>query len=169
MEWYVLFVKSSKEEEVQKWLDFHFDMETLRSLIPKRRLAQKKAGKSFSIIKPLFPGYVFVCTSMDLNKYKIIKGIPELMRILNYGTYYSSIENDEMATILKLVGCDSVIDYSKVFIENSRAIVIDGPLYGMESIIKKINKHTNRAKVQLNFMGELRYLDVGVEILYKID
>ncbi|MCX7923139.1 MAG: KOW motif-containing protein [Clostridia bacterium] len=37
--------------------------------------------------------------------------------------------------------------------KNSKVLVKDGPLYGMEGIIKKVNKHTNRAKIQLNFMG----------------
>jgi len=42
-------------------------------------------------------------------------------------------------------------------------------LSGVKGIIRKINKHNNRAKVQLNLMGEPRMVDIGVEILYKLD
>ncbi|MCX7920823.1 MAG: antiterminator LoaP [Clostridia bacterium] len=169
MEWYAVFVETSKEEDVQKWLEFHFNKESLQSLVPKRKLKEKRSGKSYSVIKKLFPGYVFIRTSMDLDKYRIITSVPRLLRILNTGTYYSQIEDEEMSLILKLVGEDSIIDYSRIFIENSRVLVKDGPLYGIEGIIKKINKHTNRAKVQLNFMGEPRFVDVGIEILYNLD
>jgi len=168
MEWYAVFVKTGKEDEVQQWLDFHFDNETLRSLVPKRRLKEKKTGKVYYVLKNLFPGYVFISTDMSLDKYKIIRGIPNLIRILNTGTYYSVIDREEMSVILNLVGDNTVIDYSKVFIENSVVIVRDGPLYGMEGIIRKINKHTNRVKVQLNFMGEPRLVDIGADIIYSL-
>jgi len=46
--------------------------------------------------------------------------------------------------------------------------VIEGPLLGMESIIKKVNSHTNRAKILLNLMGDLKTFEVGVEISYKL-
>ncbi|MCX7746941.1 MAG: antiterminator LoaP [Clostridia bacterium] len=169
MEWYALFVESGKEEEVQKWLDFHFDKETLCSLIPKRCLREKKRGISYRVCKKLFPGYVFIQTDMDFNKYKVIKKIPGLIRVLNTGTYYSQINPDEMSLILRLLGDNAVIDLSRIFVLNSKILVKDGPLYGMEGLIKKLNKHTNRAKVQLNFMNEPRMVDLGIEILHKVD
>lgn len=169
MEWYVIFVETGKEELVQKWLDFYFDKEKLSYLVPKRRLIEKKGGKSYQVIKKLFPGYVFICVDMDLEKYKIIKSIPSLIRILNTGTYYSQINNSEMSVILRLVGDDEIIDYSRVFIKNSKILVKEGCLYGMEGIIQKVDKHTNRAKVLLNLMGEPRMVHVGIEILYKLD
>ncbi|AOY76264.1 antiterminator LoaP [Clostridium formicaceticum] len=169
MEWYALFVKTNKEEEVQKWLEFYFDKKTLHSCVPKRKIKEKKAGKFYCVLKTLFPGYVFICTIMDLDKYRIITTIPNLIRILNKGSYYSRIEEKEMSIILKLVGDNSIIDYSKIFIKNCKVLVKDGPLYGMEGIIKKVNKHTNRAKVQVSFMGSPRLIDVGIEILYNLD
>jgi len=38
----------------------------------------------------------------------------------------------------------------------------------MEGIIKKISKHTNRAKVQLNFMSELHLFSASLtlEVIY---
>ena len=168
MEWYVVFVETGKEENIQKWLSFHFSKDILHSLVPKRRLTIKNNGKTYKILKKLFPGYVFVCTEMDIDKYKKIRSIPKLIRILNTGTYYTKIDEREMDIILKLVGNDDIVDYSKIFIENSRVCVKDGPLCGMEGIIRKVDKHKNRARIELNFMGELRTIDVGVEILYSI-
>lgn len=169
MEWYVIFIESGREEKVQKWLDFHFGKETLHYLVPKRRLIERKGGKFYQVIKKLFPGYVFICVDMDLEKYKIIKSIPNLIRILNTGAYYSQINNSEMSVILRLVGDGDIIDYSRVYVENSKILVKEGCLMGIEGIIKKVDKHKNRAKVQLTFMGEPRLVDVGVEILHKVD
>ena len=168
MKWYVTFVETGKEEGVQKWIDYYFDKETQRNMVPKKRLIEKKGGKPYSVIKKLFPGYVFICIDMDLEKYKILKNIPNLIRFLNTGAYYSPIDDSEMSVILRLVG-DDIIGYSRIFDENSKILVKEGCLYGMEGIIKKVDKHKNRAKIQLNFMGEPQMVDVGVEIIYKLD
>ena len=168
MKWYVTFVETGKEEEVQKWLDHYFDKDIQRNMVPKRRLIEKKGGEPYSVIKKLFPGYVFICIDMDVEKYEIIKGIPKLIRFLSTGAYYSPIDDSEMSVILRLVG-DDIIGYSKVFVENAKILVKEGCLYGMEGIIKKVDKHKNRAKIQLDFMGEQRIVDVGVEIVYKLD
>lgn len=165
MEWYAIFVETGKEEIVQKWLRFNFSEEILHSLIPQRKLKEKRLGKIYHVIKKLFPGYIFIYTNMDFCKYKILKSIPGLIRVLATDAYYTMIDKNEMEVILKLTSDNPIIDYSKIFIENSRVYVKSGPLYGMEGFIKKVSKHTNRAKVQLNFMGELRTFDLGVEIL----
>jgi transcriptional antiterminator NusG len=168
MEWYVTFVETGKEEVVQKWLDHYFDQKTQRNMVPKRRLIEKKDGKSYPVIKKLFPGYVFICTDMNPEKYRIIKNIPNIIRFLSTGAYYSSIDDSEMSVILRLVG-DDIIGCSKILVDNSKILVKEGCLYGMEGIIKKVDKHKNRAKIQLDFMGEPRTVDVGVEIIYKLD
>lgn len=43
--------------------------------------------------------------------------------------------------------------------------VQSGPLKGKEGIIKKVDKRKNRAKVQLNFLGREKTIDVGIEVL----
>ena len=58
-----------------------------------------------------------------------------------------------------------VIDYSKIFIENSIVYVKEGPLQGMEGIIKRVDKRKGRATIALDFMGESRMINLGVEIL----
>lgn len=169
MEWYALFVETGKEEEVQKWLNFSFNEGTLHTLVPKRKLNEKRNGKWQSIIKKLFPSYVFIKTNIDLNIYKKIRDLPHVIRILNTDSYYTQIDQKEMSILLRLIGENSLIDCSKVLLENSKIIVKEGPLFGLEGIIKKIDKHKSRARVQLNLIGDLRMVDLGIELLYKLD
>lgn len=68
----------------------------------------------------------------------------------------------------KLVNKDGIIECSKLLKENSKITVLEGPLLGMESIIKKVNTHTNRARILVNLMGSSRTFEVGVEIINKL-
>ncbi|SFJ69869.1 antiterminator LoaP [Thermoflavimicrobium dichotomicum] len=176
MDWYALFVETGKEEIVQKLLRLYFDEHSLYSVIPKRRIPEKKSGRVRHTLKKMFPGYVFIKTNMNDDTFHKIKKIPKCHYLVNNGTYYSKengtyyskIDEEEMNPIIKLIGNGEIVDYSRVYVENSRVFVISGPLKGMEGIIKKIDKHKNRAKILLHFMGVERIIDVGIEILSKL-
>ncbi|MNG29122.1 hypothetical protein D3C84_1144960 [compost metagenome] len=70
-----------------------------------------------------------------------------------------------MSTVLKLLNQQHVIDYSQVFIKNSKVHVQSGPLIGQEEIIKKIDFRKNRAKVSLPFLGGEKIVDLGIEVI----
>jgi transcriptional antiterminator NusG len=137
------------------------------SVIPKRKIPEKRNGKYHCVLKKLFPGYILLNADLNIEKYHVIKCIPELIKILGNGTYYSPINENEISVLLKLTNYDGIIDYSKIYVENSIVYVKDGPLLGFEGLIKKIDMHTNRAKIQINFMGEPRLVDVGLEMFCK--
>ncbi|MBH8598733.1 MULTISPECIES: antiterminator LoaP [unclassified Thermoactinomyces] len=175
MNWYALFVETGQEETVKKLLHLHFDESTLSAFVPKRRVPEKKLGKIYHVLKKMFPGYVLIKTKMNADLFYKIKKIPKCYRILGNRThhskddeaYYSTIDEEEISPILKLIGNDEVVDYSKIYVENSRVFVQSGPLKGMEGIIKKVDKRKKRAKILLNFMGTEKMIDVGVEIIAK--
>jgi transcriptional antiterminator NusG len=169
MDWYAVFVESGKEEFVQKQLQIYFDDSVLRSIVPKRKLTERREGKIFHVIKKMFPGYLLIQTDMDIEKYYIIKNIPKLISILNTDTYYSKINEREIEIILKLMDFNDTVEYSSIYIENSTARVISGALQGLEGIIRKIDKRKKRAKIALSLMGEERIVDLGIEILNKIE
>jgi transcriptional antiterminator NusG len=163
MNWYAIFVETGFEEAVQQYL--YFSLTDLHSLIPKRIVPEKRNGKFEKALKKLFPGYILVQTKLNDEVYLNIKHIPHLIKVLGYETNYSPIDETEIAIILKLINNEGVIDYSKVLIENSMVHVKDGPLKGLEGLIVRLNKHTHRAKIKLNFMGEQRVIEVGIEML----
>ncbi|WP_265445540.1 antiterminator LoaP [Acetivibrio straminisolvens] len=169
MSWYALHVKTGAEEDVDKFLHYHFDDNECYSIVPKRKLTEVRKGQRYEVIKTFFPGYVLINLDMDTSIYYVIKKIPKVYNILRQdGEYYSSISDEEINPILRLLKDTDLIDYSKIFIENSKVIVNSGPLLGLEGIIRKVDKRRGRAKVALNFMGSERIIDLGVEILNSL-
>jgi transcriptional antiterminator NusG len=70
-----------------------------------------------------------------------------------------------MACLRRLLGAGDVVDYSKVYLVNSRVIVKSGPLRGLEGLIKTVDKRKNRAKILMQFMGFTKEIDLGIEVL----
>lgn len=165
MNWYALFVYTGKEEYVEEWLRFYFDESIMTLIIPKRKLTERKQGKIYHVLKKMFPGYILIQTEMTDELYYTFRRIPNLVRVLNSGEPYTKVPDEEMSYTLRLLGEKDIVDYSKVYLVNSRVVVKSGPLLGMEGLIKAVDKRKNRAKILVPFMGSEKEIDVGIEVI----
>lgn len=164
MNWYALFVETDKEETVSKYIKNQLG-DCIRTLIPKRMIPEKRNGVWFDIEKKLFPGYIFILTYMDNVKYYALKQIPHVIKLLTQAPDYDHIKQSEISIILHLTNNNGIIEYSKIYVQNSTVTIIDGPLKGYKGLIKKIDKHSKRIKIQINLMGEPRLVDLGMELV----
>ncbi|WP_186785895.1 antiterminator LoaP [Paenibacillus agilis] len=176
MHWYALFVETGQEETVQRSLKQQFDDSILLSLVPKRKIPEKKMGHIQHVIRKMFPGYVLIQTKMNADRYHSLRRIPHVLRILTNGRkneytpesfHLSSIHDGEIEPLLKLLDSTEILEYSTLkLLSNSSIHVVAGPLHGMENLITKVDRHKNRATLQLPFLGEPRSIAVGVHIMH---
>jgi len=164
MDWYALFVNTGREDSVQEWLRIYFNESVLVSVNAQRKITERSGGSIKHVLKKMFPGYIFIRTNMNTKTYYKLKSIPGIIRMLKTGDYYTKILDEEMFYILRLLDNDGIVDYSKIYIHNSKIIVKSGPLKGMEGLILGVDKRKNRVKINLNFMGLPKTIDLGIEV-----
>lgn len=182
MAWYALYVETKKEDLVRSMIRKYFN---INAIVPKRRLKERKNGHTYEVYRTLFPGYVLVNTRMNVQLYNELKQLPKCYRLLNShmhrsNTYkknmnnkeeaqetfiYSEISDKEMSIVLQLIDKNEIIDFSTLYVINSKVTVCDGPLKGKEGIIKKIDFRKKRARIRFEFDGNERCIDLGIEIL----
>lgn len=184
MKWYVFFVKSGKEDYIRDWLCERFSLAKNEFCIPKKIVPEKKNGEVSEATKKNFPGYLFIHTKMDFKKYYTIISNPDILCMLTYrnkkdkiflynnetkqqeeNNFFMFIHDDEMNVILNLLNVKMILEYSKIFFKDGNFTVTSGPLKGLENKIKKIDKRKKRAKLLIEFAGETKLLDVGIEIV----
>ena len=103
MKWYALFVETGREILVQKWIRYFFDKSDCYAVVPKRKLFEKKQGIKKQVIKIMFPGYVFIHTDMCIEVYYKLAAVPNIIKVLSNGSYWSYIDNNEIEPIIKLI------------------------------------------------------------------
>ncbi|MBY0220521.1 antiterminator LoaP [Paenibacillus illinoisensis] len=171
MEWYVLFVETGKETEVVESIHKKVSDKEIELLTPIRKVPERKNGVISHVFKGVFPGYVFLKTSMDVNVYYKLLEIPKIIRMLNRyeesgtGFEFYSIPENEMELILRLVGKDQIINYSTCSFVNSHLKVLKGPLMGLEDLIDKVEIRKRRVKIKMDLLGENRHIDLGIELI----
>ena len=166
--WYALFVKTGEEEKVREKLEYRFKGSELSFIVPKRKLMERKEGKWKEKIRTLFPGYILVNGTIGAEEYYLLAAVPGLLKVLKNNWDPLEIPEQDMTVIKKLICNGETIDQSRVFIESKKVIVIDGPLLGLEGFIHSIDKRKGRAKIQLNFAGEPRLVDLSVFIIQSV-
>ncbi|OQA17016.1 MAG: hypothetical protein BWY64_02301 [bacterium ADurb.Bin363] len=173
MYWYVLFVRTGREHRVEHLLKETLDNNVFMPFVPLLEVVFKKAGVVKKEVKPLFPSYVFI--ESELLCQQFIKRIStfihlssDIIRVLSYCDTEIAMRECEKQMILSLCNNDYCIESSVGIIEGSKIHIIEGPLKGLESVVKKVNRHKRQALIELEFMGDIRVVNVGLDIVEKI-
>lgn len=167
--WYVLFVKTGDEVKAVNALC----REGLDAFMMTMEVVHRKEGKSFLVKKNMFPGYLFVESDLEqVDFWLLLKSLSSrvsyFMKLLtfdNEGT--SALYPHEKEYLESLLNDKRVMEHSIGFIEGNQVIITDGPLMGYESKIVKIDRHKRRALLEIDFIGEIRHVNVSLEIISK--
>ena len=92
----------------------------------------------------------------------------DIFRVLRYSDTEIALRQSEKQMLLSLCNDDFCIESLCGFIEGGRVYIIEGPLKGFESIIRKIDRHKRIASIEIEFMRGIRLVHVGLEIIRKI-
>lgn len=170
--WYVLFVKSGQEAKAADEINACF----LKEAEPRILFAEtffKKRGIVKKEKKVVFPGYVFITSSLDNETFilkcrNLVSHSKVLMRILCYGDSWCAALHEEDIRLLKLLWAEqNCLEASRGMMEGDQVKIVEGPFAGKESLIKKINRHKRQAVIEIPFMGESRLITVGLEVIVK--
>lgn len=169
MYWYALFAQTGREHKVEQFLKERLDSVNFMPFVPLQEILFKKAGIVKRELKPLFPGYVLV--ESKLNSQEFIKRISSLIYasdiIISLLRYSDAEKKSERQMLLSLCNDGHCVESSSGIIEGDRICVTVGPLKGCESLVKRINRHKMQAWIEVEFMGELRTINVALNILEK--
>ena len=100
--------------------------------------------------------------------YTELKKIPDLTKLLgNDGEDIYPIYPQEAMFLTKFSNRNHVVDMSCGVIENDKIIITDGPLMNLEGYITKIDRHKRIAYVDVELLGKITRVQVGLEIISK--
>jgi len=170
MNYYAIQVKTRSEEKFMKLfralhpevpLPFHF---------PKRKLDIRRAGKIRPSTSAVFPGYIFIEAENDDDiiayqwNFRRTEGF---YRFLKSNQNITPLTNRDLEVVLHFIkNAGPVAGRSKVYFdENSRIIVIEGPLAGLEGKIVKVDKRKGRAKIKLDIYNDSFAIDLAFEVI----
>lgn len=181
--WYVLFVKANTEKRVVGDISNYVKANKIscefEAFVPEsehyfRSKKNREMGRQYAK-RPLFPGYVFIETSLSQDEFieycaQYIYSSQDIIKLLRYGdSDQIALSNDERERFEYLFKGKRYLEHSQGYIEGDKVIVTYGPLVGHEGSIKHINRHNRLALIEFEMFGKLMSVKVALEIIKRIN
>ena len=149
--WHVMYVKSRQEKKVHQLLQ----EKNLISFLPIIETIRQWSDRKKTVLKPLFPSYVFVNISSPLEFQQALS-VDGACAYIRFGKEYASATDKEINQIKLLVGDK---DISDIEINSQLPKVGDikqisfGPLDGLECKVLKVG-NKNKIIVRINSLQQ---------------
>lgn len=167
--WYVIQVRTGSEQVIcdkirqrvtaAYWTD---------CFVPMAEIIHKRAGEYKRLLRPLFPGYLFVISDDITGMADALRQVSDFTRLLKTGETFVALSRDEVDLLNTFAGENHCVSLSTGYIEGDTIVVTDGPLVGYEGLIRKIDRHKRIAEVELSFMERPVLTRMSLEIVSKI-
>ena len=161
--WYVIWTSTGSEKKVLEQIRNKVE----RSFIPYTIASKKIKGEWKSVLKPLFPGYLFADTEDIEGLATYLYKTDGFSTVLKSDKMYCSLSGSEAELIENRYLEGGIFDVSKGYIQGDKITITSGPLKDMEGFIRKINRHKRTALIELELFGHPVSTLVGLEIVEK--
>jgi len=170
MNYYAIQVKTRSEEKFIKLLKNQHPEITFPIHFPRRSLDIRRSGKIKTATSAVFPGYVFIEAEHDqdiINYQWGFRHTKGFFRFLKSNQDITPLADRDLELVLHFIkSAGPIAGRSKVFFnENSRIVVVEGPLSGLEGRIVKVDKRKGRAKIMLDLYNDSFSIDLAFEVI----
>lgn len=166
--WYVMQVRAGTEESIKIQCERTVPDSILeRCFIPYYEERRRWKGSWTTIRRILFSGYVFVITEDIEGLHQQLKHVLGLTKILGSGRDIVPLSDDEVNFMERLGGEEQLVRLSEGIIVGGQVRVYEGPLQGMEGLVKRIDRHKRKAWLEIKMFGRIQLVQVGLEIVEK--
>lgn len=168
MGWYVLYCKAGQEDTLIRSCKQHLSGRALEDAFQFSYERMKKYLGAWHVdTYRMFPNYVFLQSSEPLQLSMELKQYREIVDVLEGDGLLLPVRPEEEAMIRLLCGEHHHMGLSRGIIRDGTIRVIEGPLAGKESLIRKIDLHKRIAILNLRLNAQERDIWAGIDILKK--
>jgi transcriptional antiterminator NusG len=174
MRYYALQVKTRSEEKYIRLFKATHPEIQVPVYFPKREIDIRRKGILKRTNSAVFPGYIFLEIEEEDSIYNYhwsFRCTDGFFRFLRSNQNISPLEGRDLELVLHFIrNVGPVAGRSRVYFnENSRIVVVDGPLKNLEGCIVKVDKRKGRAKIKLDLYDDSFLIDLGFEVIGSLD
>jgi len=167
--YYTIQVKAKGEKKFIKLFQSLYPDSPFKLYFPQRRIDIRRKGIICQSTTAIFPGYLFVeAENVEIAEYQWdFRRTEGFYRFLNSNQNICPLSDMDLELVFHFIKRENqVVGISKVFFnENSRIVVVEGPLSGLEGRIIKVDKRKKRAKIKLNLYDDSFAIDLAFEVI----
>ena len=173
MNYYAIQVKTRAENKFISLFKALYPENKIPLFFPQRLINIRRKGLIRQSRAAVFPGYIFAEAASNEEitacrwDFRRTKGF---YRFLRSNQDIAPLADRDLELVLHFIkNTGALAGRSKVYFnENSRIVVIEGPLMGLEGKIIKVDKRKGRAKIKLDLYDDSFAIDLPFEVIGRI-
>ena len=157
-DWYVVYSKPRKEEQVQ----FHLGLKGIESFFPRLQMSGSTSRKK--VITPLFPNYLFVRIALATEAHYVVWS-PGVKRIVSFSDAPIPLEDRVVGFLKERADARGVIHAQPQLSAGQQVEITGGPFNGFVGIIENPPNAKGRVKILLKLLSRQISVKLGVEFI----
>ena len=163
-QWFVVRTKTGQEDRAV----WHLHNQGFEVYLPKYRKVVRHARRTKTVLRPLFPGYIFVKMDTKTQRWRSINGTVGVLELVQFGSYPHSIDEALVNAIQSREDEDGVIVILTQGLEKGDVIRIgEGPLAEHTALIEEVCDE-RRVILLLDLMGREVRVHAPTEKLTRV-
>lgn len=164
--WYVIWTTTGKEEQCRQQILKSCDGATYkRCVIPMIQRRRRENGAWVLKTERFAPSYLFVESQTIEDFARELSRIVGFKKLLQNDNLFLPLHEREEELLSKLLGDGEVIAESVGVKVGQSVIITDGPMQGMEGMIKYIDRHKRMAVIEMDLFGRVLEMKLGLEVV----
>lgn len=158
LRWFVAQTKPRQEPRVIRELRIRTN--GIEPFLPRIEVTRHHAGRRWTGLEPLFPGYLFVRMQATWQEFAAVRWIPGVHRLLGDGDRPIEVPDPLIETIQARLAPLGFVRIGFTLEPGARVRILRGPFTGLEGILERPTSRQDRVRVLLQILGTV----VPVEI-----
>ena len=156
--WYVLHTRSRHEETVRTGLT----KKSVTVFLPKIATPSRRRDRRVVLQVPLFPGYIFVHTSLAPEKHLNILKTVGAVRLIGSSKGPLPVPPGAIESLKIMVASDREVETGNTFRRGDRVMVTQGPFTGVSGVFVRFKGRT-RIMVNIEALGQFAAVEVQAD------
>jgi transcription antitermination factor NusG len=140
--WYAAYTRSNHEKRVAEQLD----LRNIEQLLPLYSSIRQWKDRRVRLMRPLFPGYVFV--RMSLQRRLQVLEVPGIASLVGFGSQPVCMPEEDIQFLRRCMNYEGNIEPHPYTAVGSRVRVKGGPLAGLKGVVVQLK---NRTRLVVSF------------------
>jgi len=146
--WFAVQTSPNRE----KLASFHLRNQAFLTFLPVRRVTRRHARRIDTVLRPFFPGYLFISLNIDVQRWRSVNGTVGVARLIAHGEVPTAIPTGIIEALLDSCGVDGTVRWRPDLCLGDSVKVIEGPLTGFVGQVERLDD-AGRVRVLLEVMG----------------
>jgi len=156
--WYVLHTRSRHEETVCTGLT----RKSVTVFLPRVATPSRRRDRRVVLNVPLFPGYLFVHTTLAPEKHLNILKTVGAVRLIGNRKGPLPVPTEAIESLKIMVAAEQKVETGTTLRQGDRVIVVQGPFTGVSGIFVRY-KGRSRIMVNIEALGQFAAVEVAAD------